>query len=144
MSGRTGRHGELQHRCWSVSPGPTAGGTIQRFEPREGRKTGRGTPYSFSLCVMNCMFIGDAESSTGGLNKSGSHLARLRFSWANKWTPVWSPATTWKWWEEGGGGGGGVSVHPPILSAGLMYTAQVAFIGFTKGLMTGIMRVMWH
>ena len=37
---------------------------------------------------------------------------------------------------------GGVSDHPPILSPGLMYTAQVAFIGFTKGLMTGIMRVM--
>lgn len=39
-------------------------------------------------------------------------------------------------------GGWGVSDHPPILPAGLMYTAQVAFIGFTKGLMTGIMRVM--
>lgn len=39
-------------------------------------------------------------------------------------------------------GGGEVSDHPPILSPGLMYTAQVAFIGFTKGLMTGIMRVM--
>lgn len=38
----------------------------------------------------------------------------------------------------------GVSDHPPILPPGLMYTAQVAFIGFTKGLMTGIMRVMWH
>lgn len=37
---------------------------------------------------------------------------------------------------------GGVSDHPPILPPGLMYTAQVAFIGFTKGLMTGIMRVM--
>lgn len=36
----------------------------------------------------------------------------------------------------------GTSDHPPILSPGLMYTAQVAFIGFTKGLMTGIMRVM--
>lgn len=40
--------------------------------------------------------------------------------------------------EKGGGG----SDHPPILPPGLMYTAQVAFIGFTKGLMTGIMRVM--
>lgn len=36
----------------------------------------------------------------------------------------------------------GTSDHPPILSSELMYTAQVAFIGFTKGLMTGIMRVM--
>lgn len=39
------------------------------------------------------------------------------------------------WW-------GGLSDHPPILPPGLMYIAQVAFIGFTKGLMTGIMRVM--
>lgn len=38
----------------------------------------------------------------------------------------------------------GESDHPPILPLRLMYTAQVAFIGFTKGLMTGIMRVMWH
>lgn len=38
----------------------------------------------------------------------------------------------------------GTSDHPSILPPGLMYTAQVAFIGLTKGLMTGIMRVMWH
>lgn len=33
--------------------------------------------------------------------------------------------------------------QPPLSSPfGLMYIAQVVFIGFTKGLMTGIMRVM--
>lgn len=42
-----------------------------------------------------------------------------------------------------GVGVGGTQVTTLLFSPPrLMYAAQVAFIGFTKGLMTGIMRVM--
>lgn len=113
---------------------------VEWFEPQEGSEGCWSVLWAlFGLFVW--WTVSDEESSradrTAALIRAYP-TCQIVFFCANKWTPFGVPP------PREADEKSGLSDHPPILSPGLMYTAQVAFIGFTKGLMTGIMRVMWH